>query len=287
MFQPNLAAGRQLTFVAVLTALVVLVESQVQSVAAVRGFVSSLFVPVQSVARMPVSLIESFSEQAQSDRVLQDEIARLSMQNQLLQARQQRLQSRESENDELRRLLEATRRSDDQFVHAEVLGHSIDPFIHRVTVNRGFAAKASSGQAVMDQHGLLGQVVEVGSLSSDVLLVTDASHQVPVKLHRTGLNGVVRGTGSSDRLVMIDVPITADVRVGDLLNTSGLGQRFPSGYPVATVVSVDRVPGRPFAEIIAKPVAQTDRVSSVMLVYRAQSARDRALAALEGLPGDS
>lgn len=274
-------------FVTVLTALIVLIETQVQSVAAVRGWVSSVFVPVHAIAQAPSRWVSSFSKTAQNKAQLAAEFQRLQVQNQVLMARQQRMQALESENDELRRLLDATRRSDDQFVHAEVLSHSTDPFIHRVTVNRGFAAKAANGQAVMDQHGLLGQVVEVGSLSSHVLLLTDASHQVPVNVQRTGLKAVVRGTGHPDRLQMINVPITAQVREGDLLETSGLGQRFPAGYPVAKVVQVNRVPGRPFAEIIATPIAKTDRVSSVMLVYRAQSARDRALAALEGNPGDS
>lgn len=244
-------------FVAVLTALVVLAESQVQSISTLRGQVSSLFVPIQTLAGMPAEVAQRLGSEAKADSQLTEQLQRLQVQNQLLLVRQQRMQALESENDELRRLLDATRRSDDQFVHAEVLAHSSDPFIHRVTVNRGFAAKAASGQAVMDQHGLLGQVVEVGSLSSQVLLITDASHQVPVSVQRTGLNAVLKGTGHPDRLQMINVPITAQIRAGDVLMTSGLGQRFPAGYPVAKVVQVNRVPGRPFAEIVATPLAKT------------------------------
>ncbi len=274
-------------FVALLSALVVLVESSLGSVGAVRGHIAQVFGPVHAVARLPVQWVEQLGTSHKDRGELQADLARMQAQNALLQARQLRLQAVESENEELRRLLGASRRMDDQFVHAEVLAYSHDPFVQRLTVNRGFGARAATGQAVVDPYGLVGQVVEVGSLSSQVLLVTDASHQVPVSVARTGLKAVARGTGDADRIELLNVPVTAEIKPGDTLITSGLGQRFPAGYPVARVIQVNRVPGRPFAEIIAAPVARTDRASSVMLVYRAQSARDRALASLEGDPGDS
>ncbi|WP_420551136.1 rod shape-determining protein MreC [Litorivicinus lipolyticus] len=274
-------------FVALLSALVVLVEASMGSVANVRGQFAQIFTPVHALARLPVDLVDRLGASHRDMGQLQADLERLKVQNNMLLVRQQRMQAAEAENEELRRLLGASRRIDDQFVHAEVLAYSHDPFVQRLTVNRGFGARAATGQAVVDQFGLVGQIVEVGSLSSQVLLVTDSSHQVPVTVARTGLKAVARGTGDADRLELLNVPVTAAIKAGDMLVTSGLGQRFPAGYPVARVLQVNRVPGRAFSEIVAAPVARTDRANSVMLVYRAQSARDRALASLEGDPGDS
>lgn len=261
-------------------------EGTLDQVKSVRGYAASLLSPIQTLAAQPMQWASQQTQETLETRELRQAFAQLELENQRLQARQQRMHVLERENDDLRAALAAATRYEDEFVHAEVLAHSPDPFIKRMVVNRGFNAKAAPGQAVLDPNGLVGQVVEVGSLSSQVLLLTDASHRVPVAVERSGYKAIARGTGH-DQLELENVPPTAEIAVGDLLRTSGLGQRFPQGYPVARVVSIEREPGQAFARIIATPVAQTDRLDQVMLVYRTQTARDRALAILEVAPGDS
>lgn len=272
---------------AVLSGLLLIGENTLESVGQVRGQLSSVFSPLQSMASAPVQWFSGTTVDAKEKRALLAEVERLTRENERLMVRQQRMHALESENNDLRASLAAAARFDDEFVHAEVLAHSPDPFIQRMVVNRGYSAKAATGQAVVDMNGLVGQVVEVGSLSSQVLLLTDASHQVPVTVERSGYKAIARGTGHPDQLELLNVPPTAEITAGDLLRTSGLGQRFPAGYPVARVVSVERKPGQAFARILATPVAQTDRLDRVMLVYRTQTARDRAFATLEVVPGDS
>lgn len=252
-----------------------------------RGYVSSLFSPIQKLAAQPLAWVQQTSQSSTDLSDLKAQIDALRLENERLMVRQHRMRSLESENDDLRQSLAAAKRLDDEFLHATVLAHSPDPFIQRLVVNRGYSAGSALGQAVVDQNGLVGQVVEVGGISSHVLLLTDASHQVPVVVERSGYKAIARGTGHAEQLELVNVPPTAEIAVGDLLRTSGLGQRFPEGYPVARVVSVTRQPGQAFAQILAAPVAQTDRLDRVMLVYRTQTARDRALAILEVAPGDS
>ena len=118
-----------------------------------------------------------------------------------------------------------------------------------------------------DADGLMGQLIEVGPLSSRALLITDASHGLPVHVARNGVRAIAVGSGSLDQLKLIHVPDTADIVEGDLLVTSGLGGRFPNGYPVGKVVAVRHDPGKPFATVTAMPSAQLDRSRHVLLVF--------------------
>jgi rod shape-determining protein MreC len=138
---------------------------------------------------------------------------------------------------------------------------------HQLVLDKGADASVYLGQPLIDARGLMGQVVEVSRFTSRVLLITDATHSVPVQVNRNGVRAIAEGTGSLDRLEIHHVAATTDIREGDLLVTSGLGQRFPIGYPVATVTGVERDPGQPFARIAARPTAALDRVRHVLLVF--------------------
>ncbi len=127
------------------------------------------------------------------------------------------------------------------------------------------------GQAVIDAEGLFGQVVEVAQFSSRVMLVIDAAHAVPVQVNRNDFRSIAAGTGRSDRLELEYVPVTADIRVGDLLVSSGLGGHFPRGYPVGEVTAVVVEPTMTYAQVTAKPFAALDRSRHVLLVYDAKT----------------
>jgi rod shape-determining protein MreC len=150
---------------------------------------------------------------------------------------------------------------------SEIIGVSPDPVRHQLILDKGDEAQVREGQALIDANGLMGQVVEVAATTSRVLLITDPTHSVPVQVNRNGVRAVAEGVGSLDRLAVHHVAATTDIRDGDLLVTSGLGGRFPIGYPVARVVSVERNPGEAFARVAAAPLAALDRARHALLVF--------------------
>jgi rod shape-determining protein MreC len=142
-----------------------------------------------------------------------------------------------------------------------------DPFSHQMVVDRGHRNGVYVGQPVIDASGLVGQVTAVSAYSSRILLLADASHALPVQVNRNGLRFIVQGTGRYGSVNVLHVPDTADIRVGDLLTTSGLAGRFPPGYPVARVTEVYHDPGQPFARVVAEPSAQLQRSRHFLLLF--------------------
>nr|WP_278185418.1 rod shape-determining protein MreC [Marinobacter salicampi] len=189
----------------------------------------------------------------------------------ILERRAMKYAALAQENNELRRHLNAARAVDDRVVLAEIVGVSPDPFSHEVIIDKGSRNGVSVGQAILDADGLMGQIRQTSSFTSRVLLISDSSHAVPVEVNRNGLRAVLLGTGESDRLELVHVPDTADIREGDMLISSGLGGRFPRGYPVAEVVSIGKEPGAPFMSIEAKPKASLNQSHMVLVVFRQQA----------------
>jgi rod shape-determining protein MreC len=182
------------------------------------------------------------------------------------QSRLQRFDSLTEENRRLRALLDGSRTLEIEFQFAELIDVDLDPFSHRVMIDRGNDREVQVGQAVIDGAGVMGQVEEVNLHFSRVRLISDPNHALPVQLNRTGLRTVAYGIGSTAQLSLPNLPREADVREGDLLVTSGLGKRFPAGYPVAVIETVDRSEGRMFAEAMARPLAALDRGREVLLL---------------------
>jgi rod shape-determining protein MreC len=150
---------------------------------------------------------------------------------------------------------------------AEILGVDLNPYRQQVVIDKGSTSGVYVGQPVLDANAVMGQVVRVDPLTATVLLITDEDHSLPVRVSRNGLRALASGTGVIDRLELPHLTNNADVQVGDQLFTSGLGGRFPAGYPVARVVEVRIEPGKPFATVIAEPNAGLDRAREVLLVW--------------------
>lgn len=172
-----------------------------------------------------------------------------------------------SENKELRQLMNSSEVLDDRVIVGEVVAVSPDPFSHEIVINKGSRDGVKVGQAILDANGLMGQIQQTSSFTSRVLLVSDSSHAVPVEVVRNGLRAVLLGNGDANVLELVHVPDTADIREGDLLVSSGLGGRFPKGYPVAEVASITQEPGEPFVEIQARPKAELNRSRLVLVVF--------------------
>ena len=165
--------------------------------------------------------------------------------------------------------MESSKRVGERILIAELLSVDMDPYKQQVIINRGSISNDDiyPGQPFVDAKGVMGRLTHVSPLSSTALLITDASHVLPVQVNRNGLRAIAKGTGNQTRLEVPHLPNNADIKVGDLLVTSGLGCVFPVGYPVATVVEINIDPSLPFAEVLAEPIAELDRSSEVLLVW--------------------
>ncbi len=179
----------------------------------------------------------------------------------------QQMASLAAENIRLRHLLNSAELLEDRVIIAELIGIAPDPDIHIVVVNKGASDGVYVGQAMVDANGLMGQVVQVGQGSSQVLLITDTTHALPVQINRNGVRLIAEGIGNLYQLAIRHVSNTVDIKEGDLLVSSGLGQRFPVGYPVAEVVDVQFDSGRAFAYVIAKPMADMNKSRHVLLIF--------------------
>ncbi|WP_299941516.1 rod shape-determining protein MreC [uncultured Microbulbifer sp.] len=231
-----------------------------------RERLSGFVAPLYWLTDAPERVGEWAGEQFRSREELQEENSRLKRQVLLLEQRSQLLAAVKAENTQLKELMNAAEMVDDRVLVAQVIGISPDPLEHVLLIDKGRDDGLDVGTPVMDASGLLGQVIEAGDAFSRVLLITDASHAIPVQLLRNSMRSVAEGTGHLYHLKLRHLASTSDIREGDLLLSSGLGGRFPAGYPVGEVVSVTRDPGRPFAEAEVLPRGRMNRSRFVLAV---------------------
>ena len=249
-----------------------LVDINLPEFKSVRSFANVIIGPFYRIADLPELIADLGNSSVRSRQEIIDENERLKSEVTVLSGRAQRMAALVAENGRLRALLNSTALvADDDLVIAEIIGVSPQLDKHHIILNKGSQAGVYEGQPVLDADGLTGQVLEVSPLNSRVILITDQSHAVPAQLSRNGMRVVAEGVGDYGSLVLSHVALTADIQVGDLLVSSGLGGRFPVGYPVATVAEVERVEGSAFLTVKAKPEAKLNRSRHVLLVFDDQS----------------
>ncbi|ATL94040.1 rod shape-determining protein MreC [Aeromonas sp. CU5] len=233
----------------------------------VRVYLSSLVSPLQYMANAPGTLLDTMSTQVQTRADLIEQTKLQEQQLFTLRSRLLKMDHLEHENQRLRELLGSPVHKESRKMVAELLSVDSDPFSHQVLINKGALNGVYNGQAVITDQGVIGQVLHVGSTTSRVLLITDSSHGIPVRVLRNDLRAIASGSGELDTLELRNLPRNTDIQVGDLLVTSGLGGRFPEGYPVATVTRSEYVEGKPFAQVEAKPLVELDRLRYLLLLW--------------------
>ena len=223
--------------------------------------------PLWWLASLPARAIH-FVDEAVSDqtRLNRDNMA-LQRQHLVDQARIVRMQAVAEENQRLRALLGGTRGNRLNVQLASILDIDLDPVRQQVVLDVGGNQGVHPGQAVIDAGGVLGQVMTVTPSRATVLLITDPDHAAPVQIVRSGLRMIAYGTGRSDRLIAPNIPLSSDLRIGDELITSGIGGRFPAGFPVGTVTSLSPDSNHAFVEATIAPAARLDRSGEVLLVW--------------------
>ncbi len=231
-----------------------------------RERAAALVTPFYWLTDAPGRVTDWAGDQLRSRDELLEENSRLKRQVLLLEQRSQSLAAVKAENTQLKELMNSAEMLDERVLVSQVIGVSPDPLEHVLVIDKGRDDGVVPGTPIMDAAGLLGQVIEAGGSSSRVLLITDASHALPVQVLRNSVRAVAEGTGDLYRLKLRHLANTSDIREGDLLLSSGLGGRFPAGYPVGDVVSVIRDPGRPFAEAEVQPRGRMNRSRFVLAV---------------------
>lgn len=287
LFQRGSPLARLAFFIALSVALMV-ADQRYHHLDSVREVLSGAIAPLRYAVDLPAQAVDWAATGLSTRSQLIEKVDNLERINLRLRARQQRFETLRSENARLRALLESSAKREDRVLVSELLSVDLDPYRQQVVINHGSQAGAYRGQPVIDANGVMGQLIEVGPMTSTALLISDPNHALPVQINRNGLRTIASGTGEPDRLELLYIPNSADVRVGDLVVTSGLGGTFPANYPVATVDVVERRPGEPFAHVEARPLAKLDRSREVLLVWPDNgrgSAEQASTAASQGHAG--
>ena len=272
-----------------LSFLVMLADFHDRSLSPLRGFFSILVAPIQFAIDYPVRIVGWGHALMSSKKSLIDENMQLKYQQTVLEARLQKFLALRNENFELKGLLSASSSNTTRTMAAHILAVDTTSSRQVVVISKGSRDGVVRGQAVLDAKGVMGQIIDVGVMTSTVLLISDSKCAVPVLNHRTGERAILVGTNNIGHLSLINLPKTSSVAEGDLLVTSGLGGQYPEGYPVGFVDSIQNLSGDDFIKVMVSPIAWLNRSRLVLLIWPQEEHNDIAmqieerLRVLEGL----
>ena len=266
----------RLIFFAVLSLLLLFIDVRYKNLETVRKIVA---LPIQPLQHFTTSLFtqpgvwwDEFSAYLDTQGNLARDNLQLRQQHTVYAAQLQQLQVLQSENSQLRKLLDVEQHADYPMQMAEIVYVERDIFKRKVFIDKGTQKDVAPGQVVIDEMGVIGQVTRVYPWMSEVTLVTDKDHAVPIQILRTGLRAVVFGSGNISNLTLRYMPISSDIQVGDELITSGIDGTYPPGLPVAKVIQIERDPAYPFARILCTPIAGVDQQRQLMIISGLQKA---------------
>ncbi len=242
-------------------------DKRIESFATIRAALSLPLAPFQYIVSWPTHVIDNLTSAISTHDKLVDENLRLKSEQLLLRAQLQRLLAIESENDYLKSLLQSSRQIKGKTLIAELLAIASEPFVKQVVLDKGIRDGVYVGQPVLDASGVLGQVIQAGPITSRVLLINDPHSGISVQDGRNGVRAVAVGDSYSEHLRLLYVPKTADIKVGDIFITSGLGNHYPEGYPVGKIMSINTDPTQEFATIYLQPSAHLNSSRQVLLVW--------------------
>ena len=237
-----------------------------------RSSISTLVYPLQYTAGLAADLPRKVSAMMVSRQALLNENERLRNEQLHMYSRLQRIATLEDENRRLRTLLESSVEFYERVLVAELVGVELEPFRQQIIINKGLTHGVFNGQPVVDSGGIMGQIIHVSPFSSTVLLITDPTHSIPVLVNRNGLRSVAVGLGQDHVISLEHIPVNADIKEGDLIVSSGLGRKFPRGYPVGTVSGITRVPGELFSNVLISPSAKFGETREALLLWPDQPA---------------
>ena len=253
--------------VVVLSSILIFVDHHEKRLQGFRATLGTLITPILYLADIPREFFTWSGESLVTRSKLRAENQRLNDESKVLKTQLQKFITLQAENARLRNLLGSQNDTLERRLLAEIIQIDSDPFILDFVINKGALDDVYLGQTVIDANGIVGQVISVFATTARVLMITDTTHGIPVRVARNNVRAIVAGTGQINRLLLRNVTDTTDIQVGDILLSSGLGQIFPRGYPVAVVDEVSHDPGKAYAIISARPTAKLEQLASVLLVW--------------------
>ncbi|WP_291969415.1 rod shape-determining protein MreC [Candidatus Symbiopectobacterium sp.] len=255
-------------FLAVFTAMAIIIaDSRLGTFLKIRTYMDTAVSPFYFLANGPREVLDNVSESLATKNQLALENRALRQELQLRNSDLLLLGQLKQENARLRELLGSPLRQDEQKMVTQVISAGTDPYSDQVVIDKGAAHGVYEGQPVISDKGVVGQVVAVGQLTSRVLLICDVSHALPIQVLRNDIRVIAAGNGCTDDLQLEHLPNNTDIRVGDVLVTSGLGGRFPEGYPVGVVSEVKVDTQRAYTVIKAHPTAGLQRLRYLLLLW--------------------
>jgi rod shape-determining protein MreC len=283
MFSKDSQPGFRTVFWVGLAILLMIVDQRGSGVQQLRAALSMPLSLLQYAVSWPVQFVSKVGNEVSTHDELIRENLNLKSDELLLKAQVQRLLAIESENNQLKALLRSSAQVRGKVLIAQLLSVDTDPFVNQVVLDKGSHDGVFVGQPVLDANGVMGKIIQVGPVTSRVLLVNDTHSGVPVQNARNGIRAIVVGDSYTGKLRLLNVPQTVDIKVGDMLVTSGLGENYPAGYPVGQVIAVTRDPGFQFSEIAVQPNAHPDRSRQVLLVWPNQKVPEKEKLAQGGI----
>lgn len=267
IFSKSPPLGIRLILAVVVSITLILFDGKTSAMINLRGFMETAVGSLYYLANTPRVILDGVSENLIDTNKLQIENKVLREQLREKNADLLLLDHLKVENQRLRLLLNSPLRTDEYKKIGEILTAETDVYRQQVIINQGAKDGAYVGQPVIDEKGVVGQIISVGENTSRVLLLTDVMHSLPVQVLRNDVRVIASGTGRSDELTLENVPRSVDIVKGDLLVTSGLGGRFLEGYPVAIVENISRDSKNYFATITAKLLASIERLRYILLLW--------------------
>ena len=262
---PPLWAG--LFFLTIVSIVVMVLDHQGRYLDKAREWMGVAVNPIYAVVQAPFSLWNWLTGSFADRERLRGENAQLSEELRVARVKLLQFESLNEENRRLRAIRAASEGLAERTLIAEIIHVDVDPYRHRLRINKGTADGVYKNQPILDAFGIVGQVVQVDRYTATIILISDTQHAIPVQVNRNGIRSIAVGTGDVGKLQLPYLTVESDVKPGDLLVSSGLDGIFPAGYPVATVTKIERNPTETFALVEAKPLAQLDRDREVLLLW--------------------
>ena len=265
--RPRIPALNTKLIIFVVLSFILLINDQRNNYLSIlRNSIAIAIYPLQSTVEIPSRLINWFDLRIKSKEILIQENQNLLSQQKINSSIPQRYESLEQENERLKEILNAANNLDNKVEITRIISINVNPYRHTIVIDKGERDGVYKGQVLLDADGVIGQILHTNFLTSEAILISDSDHALPVEINRNGLRTIVLGNGSYTKLDVPYIPNNADIEIGDLLVTSGLGGKFPSGYPVAKVDFIESDLSEQFYKVSAKPIAYLNQVREVMLL---------------------
>lgn len=265
--RPRIPALNTKLIIFVVLSFILLINDQRNNYLSIlRNSIAIAIYPLQSTVEIPSRLINWFDLRIKSKEILIQENQNLISQQKINSSILQRYESLEQENVRLKQILNAANNLDNKVEITRIISINVNPYRHTIVIDKGERDGVYKGQVLLDADGVIGQILHTNFLTSEAILISDSDHALPVEINRNGLRTIVLGNGSYTKLDVPYIPNNADIEIGDLLVTSGLGGKFPSGYPVAKVDFIESDLSEQFYKVSAKPIAYLNQVREVMLL---------------------